>query len=154
MKFLDWILEYCPGALSELENRFEIEHKSGDFSTVFKGTSEQDVGSLAGLGDVYVDYDGADLFSSTFKVCSVRSAQEKNGVKLVESLASLEAYASEVHASFPEEAIPFMSQAGIGIYALGIHSGRIYEWDSEEQAITGAFGDLPEIFKEWLAAVR
>jgi len=47
-----------------------------------------------------------------------------------------------------------MYQAGIGIYALGLESKLIYEWDTEEKMITGNYESLEEIFLEWLSAIE
>ena len=80
---LDWLLESRPGSVSEMEDRIEISHDSGEHSTLWKRSESADAsGALTTLGDIYTNYDGADLFSSTFKIASVNQPKSKNGVTI------------------------------------------------------------------------
>jgi hypothetical protein len=54
---------------------------------------------------------------------------------------------------FPENSIPFMYQAGIGFYAVGIKSGKIYEWDTEGSQLTAEYPCIYDILNEWVDAV-
>ncbi len=153
MNIINWILAKRPGKVDEYGDRYEISHDSGEFSTIFKNINSESGKWLKTLGDTYLKYDGMDLFSSTFKLSSMQSAKTVESVELVDSLRDLSKYVSTVGAKFPEDVIPFMYQAGIGIYALGKNSGRIYEWDIEELTVTGEYSTLEDIFEEWLDAV-
>ena len=153
MNIIDWIDANYPGNITEYDDRFEIAHLSGDHSTLFKNLSQKGGGVLTKLGDSYRKFDGMDLFSSTFKVSSIDAARSTEGVALVEPLSSLSSYASSLSSKFPEVVVPFMYQSGIGIYAIGIDSGRIYEWDEEQEELTGEYDSLDEIFQEWLDAI-
>ncbi|WP_036254771.1 hypothetical protein [Methylobacter sp. BBA5.1] len=152
MKTIDWILEKHPGIIDEYDDRFEIRHNSGEHSTIWKNKSTKIIEGLSKLGDLYIKYDGMDLFSSTFKLFAKESPKSVEGVVLVGSLEEFNKYVSTMNPKFPEESIPFMYQAGIGIYAVGVRSGRIYEWDTEELELSGDYGSLDEIFEEWLDA--
>ena len=46
-----------------------------------------------------------------------------------------------------------MYQAGIGFYAVGIESGKIFEWDDEAGAVSTEFDCVEAVFDEWLEAV-
>lgn len=155
MKLLDWIKANRPGNISEYDDRFEIEHQSGEHSTVFKNAEANIVtmNSLKPLGDTYTDFDGADLFSSTFKIASISTSKYVGDVELVESLSKFQYWVNQLNPSFPESVVPFMYQAGIGVYAVGAESGRIYEWDDEQGALTDEFDSLDQVLTEWLDAV-
>lgn len=72
---------------------------------------------------------------------------------LVPLLADLDLEASRFACDFPELALPFMVQAGIGLYAVGRDTGRIYEWDSEAGDVSASYETVEEVLDEWLAAV-
>ncbi len=46
-----------------------------------------------------------------------------------------------------------MYQAGIGFYAVGIKSGKIYEWDTEGSQLTAEYPCIYDILNEWVDAV-
>ncbi len=154
MFLIKWLLSHRHGEIQEFDDRIEIRHDSGEYSTLFKSHSNSCFKELDSLGDIYTDYDGADLFSSTFKNSSCISDKYVDDVALIESINSLSTYSTSIDAVFPEKVIPFMYQAGIGIYALGLDSKLIYEWDQEENAITESYISLEQIFEEWLSAVE
>ncbi|MDT3281737.1 hypothetical protein [Shewanella scandinavica] len=155
MKLLDWIKANRPGNLSEYDDRFEIEHQSGECSTLFKnsGTHVSTMSHHKSLGDMYTSFDGVDLFSSTFKIASIESPKSVGDVELVESLSKFQNWVKQLNPSFPERVVPFMYQAGIGIYAVGEESGKIYEWDDEQGTLSDEFDSLEQILTEWLDAI-
>jgi len=153
MKILNWLLTKQPGQVNEYSDRFEISHDSGEHSTLWKKVSNIVPEYLVGLGDIYTEYDGMDLFSSTFKVSSNTSAKSAEGVEIVENIEQFNEYVATMNPVFPEESIPFMYQAGIGIYAVGKKSGRIYEWDTESSELSDEYENLETIFEEWLDAI-
>ena len=99
------------------------------------------------------DFDGADLFSSTFKIASISNSKCVGDIELVESLSKFQGWVNQLNPSFPENVVPFMYQAGIGVYAVGVESGKIYEWDDEQGALTDEFDSLAQVLTEWLDAV-
>ncbi len=153
MKILNWLLTKQPGQVNEYSDRFEISHDSGEHSTLWKKVSSKVPEYLVGLGDIYTKYDGMDLFSSTFKISSNTSAKSAEGVEIVENIEKFNEYVATINPIFPEDSIPFMYQAGIGIYAVGKKSGRIYEWDTESAELSDEFENLEAIFEEWLDAI-
>lgn len=153
MNIMDWISINRPGKIIELRDRYEISHDSGEWSTLFKNISKRPPECLLSLGDIYTVYDGIDLFSSTFKIAAIETSKNVEDVELVGSLNDLKSYLSILKSNFPEEAIPFMYQAGIGVYAIGITTGRIYEWDTEESKVSGKYTEIEQIFYEWLRAI-
>lgn len=153
MELLNWIISRRPGRIIEFDDRFEVEHNSGEHSTLFKNRSENGPLPLEKLGDVFTQYSGVDLFSSTFKLVSLENGKSVSGVELVESLKSFLTYVSKQSPKLPEKSIPFMYQAGIGFYVVGEKTGLIYEWDEEVGEVTGKYRTLEEIFDEWLDAV-
>ena len=46
-----------------------------------------------------------------------------------------------------------MYQAGIGFYALGEKTEKIYEWDTEENELSGEYNSVEEVLGEWLEAL-
>ncbi len=153
MNILNWLLTKSPGQVNEFSDRFEISHDSGEYSTLWKRVSGEAPNYFIGLGDVYTEYDGMDLFSSTFKISSNTSAKFSEDVEIVDSIEKFNEYVTMINPIFPEESIPFMYQAGIGIYAVGKKSGRIYEWDTELSELSNQYENLESIFEEWLDAV-
>ena len=155
MKLLDWLVANRPGNVSEHDDRYEIEHESGEHSTLFKnvGSPISNKSPLKTLGDIYCTFDGADLFSSTFKVASLVSPRSVEGVELVRSLHNFKDWLDKLDPNFSESVIPFMYQAGIGFYAIGEESGKIYEWDEEQGALSDEFDTLDKILKEWIDAI-
>ncbi len=154
MNIIDWILAKRPGQIDEYDDRYEISHDAGEHSTLFKNSTSKKIQGLNSLGNIYTEYDGMDLFSSTFKISAINSTKSVEGVELVECMQDFLKYVTTTNPEFPEESIPFMYQAGIGIYALGKNSGHIYEWDVEEFTLTGEYEGLEEVFEEWLDAVE
>ncbi|HIF9420120.1 TPA: SMI1/KNR4 family protein [Photobacterium damselae] len=156
MKILDWIKVNRVGHIFDYEDRFEIEHQSGEYSILFKNIAV-DVFLIElpeCLTDIYTNFDGADLFSSTFKIAALNSPKNIEGINLVDSLSEFKVWCEKLNPRFPEATIPFMYQAGIGIYAVGKESGKIYEWDEELEAISDEFDSLEQIFTEWLEAIE
>ncbi len=153
MKILNWLLTKQPGQVNEYNDRFEISHDSGEHSTLWKRESGEVPEYFVGLGDIYIEYDGMDLFSSTFKISANTSPKSAEGVEIVDDIEKFNEYVTTMSPIFPEESIPFMYQAGIGLYAVGKKSGRIYEWDTELSELSGEYVNLEEIFEEWLNAI-
>ncbi|GLO63600.1 hypothetical protein MACH09_41080 [Vibrio sp. MACH09] len=154
MKLMEWLLEHRPGVATELDDRFEIQHHSGEHSTLFKSQQlRKERTSLSGLDDIYTSFDGADLFSSTFKIAADSEPKYIGKVRLVDNLEQFQQWVDELKVSFPEKVTPFMYQSGIGVYAIGETSGKIYEWDDELEMLSDEFENIEDVFSEWLDAV-
>ncbi|MCO8125240.1 hypothetical protein NHH03_26115 [Stieleria sp. TO1_6] len=153
MDILRWIRQKLPGVIEELEDRLEITHESGEQSTLWKRTGNSGFDSLQVLGTIYTDFDGLDVFSSTFKFASAEMAKSKNGVDMTFSLALLKQEVSQLGCDFPSASIPFMYQAGIGYGAVDVQTGVIYECDVDSGERSDEYNSLEELMDEWLAAI-
>lgn len=154
MDLLKWIQRERPGKLIEHPNRVEIEHVSGEHSTLWFNTGYECPDGLKGLDELFRKYDGADLFSSTFKIASIKEPKFRDGVQLTFTLDQIEAEFSKCDAALPGLAVPFMIQQGIGIYSVSDSGNVIYEWDTELDELSEEFPDLIAIFGQWLQAVE
>lgn len=151
---LEWIKKNYPGKMKQFKERIEIVHDDGTYSTIWLNTkfvSNDD--RLKRITYLYKKYNGMDLFSSTFKVAAIDTPKSKNNVELVQNIAMLTKDINFLHPEFPEKSIPFMYQTGIGFYAIGIKSGKIYEWDEEDNELSGEYESVQEILDEWLKAI-
>ncbi len=153
MELLTWIMTNRPGDLIDIGDRIEIEHKSGEHSTLWRRTTGPGGWCEPCLGDAFLKYDGIDLFSSTFKLASTNTPRLVDDVKLVFTFQQIDVKARQLRCLFPAGSVPFMYQAGIGYYACNPTSNSIYEWDTETQAISGMFASLEDILDEWISAV-
>lgn len=155
MTFSDWLDSQYPDWRGEPGPEIRLHHSRGDVSSLWlrRPGSRVVPDGLGVVADFYSVFDGADLFSSTFKVCSLENAKSRGGVEIVPSLSALGADVRAAGYLFPSPAIPFLIQAGIGVYAASADSSKIYEWDTEEGAVSGTYSTLVEILEEWLAAV-
>jgi hypothetical protein len=146
---LDWVQAKRPGAIAKAPDRIEIAHTTGERSTIW--IAQQSARHLCVGGGFYLRYDGADLFSSTFKIASsVR--RERAGVPLVSSFDELLVESRHLGVEFPQGTRPFMYQSGIGYYAVD-GNGCIHEWDTEIEGLTATFPSIIDVLDEWLAAL-
>jgi len=152
MDILDWINRNRPGKTQDLPDRIEIAHESGEHSTLWKRNDSTDFSRLRKLGTVYMQFDGLDLFSSTFKFASVLIPRVKNNVMVIFTLEQIEIEVASVGCHFPELSVPFLYQGGIGYCPVDIASGRIYEHDAETGQ-SDEYESLEELLDEWLAAI-
>ncbi len=153
MDIIEWIRIRCPGKIEKFEDRIEIAHDSGDYSTVWLNKSNHKREGLQKLKNIYFQYDGMNFFSSTFRIASVNNPKIRNNVVLVQTLQHLSDDIKIMKPEFPEKSIPFMRQDGIGFYAVGIKSGIIFEWDESENELSGEYKSVIEVIDEWLEAI-
>jgi len=151
--FVNYLLSKAPGTIADLDNEVRISHSSGKVSVLWKNRGIPVPSDLDQLKDFYSSYLGASLFSSVFKICSISDNLKRGDVKVVFSIATLQQVILDERVRFPSDSIPFMTQAGIGYYALG-PDGTIHEWDTEEAALTGRFDGLCQIVDEWAMAIE
>ncbi len=151
-RLLDWLRHRAPGAEEVLTHELRIQHTGRGVSSLWYRADRIAVPPALQPLQLYETFDGADLFSSTFKVASIASGRVRDDVEIVPSIASLQAVAVREGAEIPTGATPFMLQAGIGIYSVA-PSGRIYEWDSELREISGEYADVFAILDEWWGAM-
>ncbi len=151
---LRWIEAKRPGRLSRAGNELRVSHPDGDVSSLWKRDEQTQIpAELQQMRGLYEEFDGADLFSSAFKIAAISEPKIRDGVLIVPSLVQLRDEARQLGCQFPKSAVPFMVQAGIGLYAVETDRMLIYEWDTDEGAISGTYGSLAEILDEWLSAV-
>lgn len=154
MDIIEWIKINYPGRINQINDRIEIIHNTGEHSTIWLNTLRLKKDIIGKLNEIYNKYDGMDLFSSTFKVAALETPKRINDVIIVQSLRQVAKDINPLQPKFPEESIPFMYQAGIGFYAVSIASGKIYEWDEEENNLSGEYKSIVEILDEWVKAIR
>ena len=130
-----------------------IRHHCGERSTLWVNDNVTTPEVLLPFGDVYSRYNGMDLFTGTFKLFAIDEAKYSGDVPIVGTLDDLQKEVTGLTISFPDSALPFMYEAGIGYYAAGRSSGTIYKWDADEHKLTGEYSSLYCIFDEWLKAV-
>jgi hypothetical protein len=152
MDLLQWIMTNRPGTMKEHPDRIEIDHDCGEHSTLWLTTGQLCPEALKNT-EVFDRYDGADLFSSTFKIASIKEPKFRGEVQLTFTLAEIGSEFSGIRASLPEPTTPFMLQQGIGIYAVGNVSGNIYEWDTELNKLTDNFPRVVDVLAQWLEAI-
>ena len=149
---LQWVMTKRPGESLRIGDELRIIHANGDISSFWQRDGVTLVPPGLDVLGIYSEIDGADLFSSAFKIASISKRKYRGNVVIVPSVSDMISEAERLECIFPDGAIPFMIQAGIGLYA--VHNGVIYEWDTIEEAISGMYKDLTSILSEWLAAVN
>lgn len=149
MDVLHWVQAKRPGTITETLDRIEIAHATGERSTIW--IAGQSAPNFCVGGGFYSRYDGADLFSSTFKIAS-SMRRERAGVPLVFSLEEFLVESRHLGVEFPHGTRPFMYQSGIGHYAVD-GNGCIHEWDTEIGGITATYPSIIDVLDEWLAAL-
>ncbi len=152
MDILKWIKNNRNGKIKVENDLIEVFHENEEHSSIWINATNSCPEGLDILGDFYKKYDGMDLFCSTFKIAASTNTKYVSNVALLFTLNDLKEEVKESNIEFPEKAIPFMYQAGIGYYAVA-KSGIIYEWDSELQELSGEYDSIEEIFNEWLNAI-
>jgi hypothetical protein len=152
MNFADWLLLEQPGKIIIIDDRVEITHDCGDRSTLWLQNGPLLHWMQGELRDFYGMYDGADLFSSTFKIASISETKAVGGVDIIFTQDQIQRELDVCNFSLPERTSAFMYQSGIGIYSASHTSPRIYECDTETGDVT-RFESLRSIFEEWLDAI-
>jgi hypothetical protein len=104
------------------------------------------------LNGFYDRFDAADILSSTFKISSQDVEIIDNSVRLVYSQTQLKHIAKQEGVLFPKEAVPFMMQSGIWLYAYTSNNPTIIEWDLEYREMSGKFPDLIAVLERWREA--
>ena len=154
MNFTEWLDAHCLGWRQQAGPEIQVQHATGEVSSIWlREEAEPLPAGLAAVQDFYSHFDGADLFSSTFKICALRRPKIRSGVELVPALAAFGIDAKAAGCEFPRGSVPFMVQAGIGVYAAAMSHSLIYEWDTEEGVMSGEYKGLVDILDEWVAAV-
>lgn len=155
MDLLGWLKHAVGGKQVQVDDRIDVLHDTGSVSTLWLRSPESKVPApLKGLGGVYEAFDGADLFSSTFKIASLSAPRMRGSVPITPTLEQIAEMAVSDGCRFPPGAVPFMMQAGIGFYAVDEQLPKIYEWDTEYEELAGEYEDVSAIFDEWLEATR
>ena len=151
---LRWIEENKPGEAEQHGSELRVTHRDGDVSSLWLRPQSVEIPKqLEHVREVYERFDGADLFSSAFKIAAIREPKTRSGVTIVPSLAELMAETLAGGCHFPEEATPFMIQTGIGLYAVALSRRVIYEWDDVAMEVSGEYSEVGEILEEWQLAV-
>ena len=157
--FVIWLCGLVPGTIIETDDCVTITH-TGEVagtpttSTLWKRRPE--VSLPPHLGPVetfYRHFDGADLFSSAFKIASLTESKFSGTVPIVGSISDLIEALASAGVAFPEPSTPFMDGSGQWVYAVGHNTGCIHEWDSEVGELSDEYPTVEIIIQEWVAAV-
>ena len=152
---IEWINVYRPGIITEEIDKVKIIHSNGEHSILWKIDSQlifPEKYSI--LKQFYEDFDGMDLFSSTFKIASIINPKIENNVTLTFSINEINNEYKKALKLISEPSIVFMHQAGIGMYALGMKTNAIYEYDDGYNKITNKYKNIFEIIYEWHKALE
>lgn len=153
--FIDFLVRLEPGEVSHGKESCQVLHNSGDVSTLWlKNPEFSGEPRLARISEFFSDFDGADLFSSTFKVASLFGDRVVNGNSIVGSFEDLRLLARKEHALSDEALIPFMTEAGVWLYLFDPVSSCIRKWDLEYHEECDSYATLESIIEEWFSAVR
>jgi len=101
------------------------------------------------LGLVYDFVDGADLFSSAFKIAALREPRFAGNVRMAPSLADLQLVCERETVNFDENAVPFMSEAGVWLYGFCPESRRVAKWDLENGEFCEFYACMEDVLREW-----
>lgn len=154
MDIIDWIRLNRSGEIVEFTDRLEIEHDCGEHSTIWLNKSlDAESNGLDHLGGFFEKYDGADLFSSTFKIASAHEGKMLNNVKMTFSLEEINDELKSLKTTLPSGVTAFMIQLGIGIYSINESRDKVYEWDFELVELSDTYSSLFDILDEWKEAV-
>jgi hypothetical protein len=144
-----WAEKADPGPREDAVDHINIHHGAlGTSSLWHRAPSTALPPAIHGLG-VYETWDGADLFSSAFKLASVEGPRSVRGVSIVPGLAELGAEAERVGWQLPRGGVPFMIGSGQWLYAA-LPSGRVLEFDLERAEPGDEFDGLEPVLQEWL----
>jgi hypothetical protein len=102
---------------------------------------------------LYDFFDGADLFGSTFKLCSIVEPRASDQVILVDTLAGFAEDLRRSGAKLPPHATPFMIGSGQWVYFTVPTSDQIHEYDLEQAEPSGAYKTIAAIVDEWAQAM-
>jgi hypothetical protein len=152
MNLVDWIVERRPGSIERNAEYIRISHDNGEYSTFWIQRNELPEWMRGDLLEFYRHYDGADLFSSTFKIAALLERKRVRTMNMAFTLAEIQQSLDGYKFSLPKDSSAFMYQAGIGIYAAERFSSKIYECDTETMEVT-SYSSLHLILQEWMDAV-
>jgi hypothetical protein len=152
MNITNWLLAKRPGRIVTVDEHVEITHNNGDRSTLWLQMESLMSWMQGEVRDFYSMYDGADLFSSTFKIAAISEKKKLGAVNVVFTLDEIQRELDVYNCTIPENASAFMYQAGIGIYSASHTSSRIYEFDTETGEVT-QFESLISILEDWVDAI-
>lgn len=151
MEFIDWIISKKSGAKRETDEYIQIIHDDGNFSHFYYKTELSKKFDMIprSIKFLYREFDGIDLFSSTFKVCSIERPVIISKVTILSSLSTLREKMTEI--KFPEPSVSFLNETGNWIYAASTKSDNIYSFDVEYGDI-GVYNSVYEIIENWINA--
>lgn len=153
-EFVRYLANIVPGAILQMGDRYQINHSNSDVSTLWIRQEELTVPSqLHGLETIYSIFDGADLFSSTFKIASIRDSKTLNGVEITPSLAELASMAAAEPSLAGVALTPFMSEAGVWLYLFDPYSNVIHKWNLEEHEECDSYSSINDVIEEWVRVV-
>lgn len=148
VQFIKWFLETAPGSKEEFPEFIFVEHKDGDGSHLFRRTEKYPIENLpAMIRPLYEQFNGMDLFDSTFQIASLTNDVYLKDEKVIDSIPTLQETFADVQ--FPEPVLPFMMEGTSWLYAVASDNSKIYCYDFEYDVID-TYDDFEEIITGWL----
>ena len=152
MDLAAWVLEADPGPREDAGDHIMIHHVSRGTSTLWRRTPGTLLPPAIEVLGPYEMWDGADLFSSAFKLAAVAGARSLGGVAITPTFVDLQREAAASGWQVSSGAVPFMLGSGQWLYAA-TPSGLILEFDLEEKTTGSEFQSLEQVLEEWLENV-
>jgi len=153
-EFVRYLASVVPGTIRRLEDRYQIDHTNGDISTLWlKEKTVIAPVSLQNLHLIFDEFDGADLFSSTFKVASLNTSRALNGVEITPTLTELSNLVNTEPSLVSQRGVPFMAEAGIWLYLFDPASLMIHKWNIEDHEACDSYASIQSIVEEWVKVV-
>ena len=152
MDLARWVEQAAPGSQEDGEDYITIKHGNLGTSSLWRRAPSTALPPAIEALGYYEIWDGADLFSSAFKLASVAGPRSHGGVVIVPGLADLEAEAASVEWRLPRGAVPFMVGSGQWLYAA-TQTGAVLEFDLEQGEPGTDFEGLEQVLREWLRNV-
>jgi len=155
-RFIDLLLHISHGELKDCGDYFQIDHIDQSVSLLWKNQSSNTKidGCDGDLEDVYLAYDGCDLFSSGFKIASQAIIKKIGDVEIIPTLLELKDIQIAEKVVFPSDTIPFMLEMGNWLYGYSKQRKTYYKWDIEYHELGQEYHSLEEIFLDWKEAIN
>jgi hypothetical protein len=143
-----WLTTLMPGVVERQPGLVRIVHSRSHSTLWLKAPDTIVPSGLSKLG-FYQQFDGADLFGSAFKLCSILEPKSSGQVTLVDTIEGLAEEMRRSAASLPANATPFMIGSGQWVYFTVPDSDLIHEYDLEQAELSGTYGSIVAVIDEW-----
>jgi hypothetical protein len=143
-----WVTKVMPGVVQRHSGVVRVAH-ARCHSTLWLRAPDTVVPSSLSKLTFYQHFDGADLFGSAFKLCSILEPKLSEQVILVDTISGLAQELRRSAASLPANATAFMIGSGQWVYFTLPDDDAIHEYDLELSEVSGTYGSVTEVVDEW-----